>query len=767
MPVYSIQVPSGQTLDIQADTPDAAMAGAQQWHAQQQPSGVLDSLQEGGAEAVGGVGKTIEAFTGKGPVGTALQNAGKSMAPASYVPANLIDDSGVHPSNVLPWLARRAPSALAALGAAAVAPEALGTAGAISAAAGAGTLMSAGNEAQSAATNRTGNANETPSTGDLIRGGATSAAENLVGALPVTRLLPSSGVIAKAGAAGVGDTLKTLATTAGLEGTSGAGQSIVGQVGQSVGTAGGVSVDPSQVADAAAGNALTGGVLAALPAARAHLNAAKYSAITPDLQPAATQFANRMQQAADGASLNAGVIDGGGALRTGAEVFNKASAAVNNELSDAVGDLRSRVQLPTDANNVLDAAMNGQQPSARDYTNLQNAVQGDPQAANLMNLVRQAHVADIVGNSGTLTSKKFVGGLSSVPTALSAHTVGKSGLALLAAGALEGGAGHVIAYNPSVLAALAGVAGAARIADRLTGARSPAGRFVSNFADGTTPVRLPQSAPQVSQGPQGPQGPFVSPTGPKIAPAPTPWGTQAPVSPSGPPVAGGSMIPPAVQAQMAARATLQKLGAANTSPVAAPTVNPLTLPRNITAPAAAIMRGAAMAAKLKADALGQSAATSEVNASPSIQQKVGSAANVPTPAAAKYMRQAVSGANVLAKLQSDPEAEAEAAAAQKAQVKALASSASAAAKAPPISAVPEKIVKANGTSQVNDEPFPSSSYSHLPPQSLHVTSLTLRWPLGLSVETLKAFVKAPSPVSKVSVLLWAALALKYSWAPHR
>ena len=57
MPVYSIQVPTGQTLDIQADTPDAAMAGAQQWHAQQQPSGVLDSLQEGGAEAVGGVGK--------------------------------------------------------------------------------------------------------------------------------------------------------------------------------------------------------------------------------------------------------------------------------------------------------------------------------------------------------------------------------------------------------------------------------------------------------------------------------------------------------------------------------------------------------------------------------------------------------------------------------------------------------------------------------------------------------------------------------------
>ena len=749
MPVYSIQVPSGQTLDIQADTPDAAMAGAQQWHAQQQPSGVLDNLPEGGAEAIGGVGKTIEAFTGKGPVGTALQNAGKSMAPANYVPANLIDDSGVHPSNVLPWLARRAPSALAALGAAAVAPEALGTAGAISAAAGAGTLMSAGNEAQSAATNRTGNQNETPSTGDLIRGGATSAAENLVGALPVTRLLPGAGTLAQTGAAGVIGALRKLAGTAALEGTAGAGANTVGQVGQSVGTPGGIKIDPTQVADAAAGNAITGGALAALPAARASLNAAKYSAITPDLQPAATQFANRMQQAADGANLNAGVIGGGAALRTGAEAFNKASAAVNNELSDAVSDLRSRIQLPTGANNVLDAAMSGLQPSARDYATLSQAVQGDPQADNVMNLVRQAHVADIVQNTGTLTDKKFVGGLSSIPTALNAHSAGKSALAAMGGAALEGGVGHVMAYSPTVLTALAGGAVAARLADRLTGARAPAGRFVSNFADGTTPVRLPQPAPQVSQAPSVSP---TSPTGPKVPLAPSPWGSGPATPPSGPPVAGGSMIPPAVQAQMAARATLQKLSAANAPPVVAPaaTVNPLALPRNITGPAASIMRGAAMAAKLKADALGQSAATSEVNASPFIQQKIGNAANVPTPAAAKYMSSAVRGANVLAKLQSDPEATA----ANKAAAKAQLNAATAAAKAATIPAKPAVneplqitgVTKSDGNVGVktseDEYVVPRSPYANLVPSAAAQQFLADAQNGGTAVTYRQGFVNA-------------------------
>jgi len=609
-------------------------------HLAPQPSGVLDSLREGATEALSGVANTLDVHGLSGTVSDKLKSAANYVAPASYTPAPIIDKGGVHPGNIPAWLAKQAPAAAGVILAASMAPEALGAAGAVGAGAGAGWLMSAGDAAKQAAANRTGDANAAPSTADVMRGDLTAAGQSVVGALPVTRYLSGAGTLAKTGAAGAVSALKKLAGTAAAQGAAGAGQDAVGQVGQSVATLGGVHVDPTQVADSAAGGALTGALFGGRNAARETLNAAKYRAITPDLQEAATQFANRMQQAADGANLKAGVIGGGAALRTGADVFNKATAAVHDELSDAVTDLRSRVSLPTDAENILNAAQRGQQPSAKDYATLTSAVQGDPQAANVMNLVRQAHVADIVKDTGSLSDKKFVGGASSLPTLLNAHTAEKAGLAALMAGAaIEGGAGHLITYSPEAIAALAGVAGAARIADKLTGARSPAGRFVENFADGQTPVRL--NAPQ----PQQP-APVVrpGPTGPRIAPAATPWGPLPPspqtgfMSPqqkqqmvanampllkqlaatnkpqpvpltAGAPMAGGPgtppMIPPAIKAQMDARVNIAKLAAAQAEPQAAPTpspepaMNPLSLPSSITGPAANIMRGAALAEKLR------------------------------------------------------------------------------------------------------------------------------------------------------------------------
>jgi hypothetical protein len=708
MPVFTIQTPAGKQLDIEAPDKATALSGAQQWHAQQQPSvvsgdapseappartipfgvdaarshgysdeeivnhlaernlvpdfkikaardagyspteilnylspqpsGVVDSLRQGTADVMNGVGQTMETHLGNGPVGTWLQDTGKSVAPENYTPAPIIDKSGVHPSNIPAWLAKQAPAAAGVILAAGMAPEALGAAGAVGAGAGAGWLMSAGNAAKEAAVNRTGDPNATPTTADVTRGDLTAAGQSVVGALPVTRYLSGAGTLAKTGTAGAVAALKKLTGTATAQSAASAGQDVVGQVGQSIATPGGVHVDPTQVADSAAGGALTGTLFGGRNAARETLNAAKYRNITPDLQEAATQFANRMQSAADGANLKAGVIGGGAALRTGAEVFNKAAAAVHDELSDAVTDLRSRVSLPTDADNILNAAQRGQQPSAKDYAALTSAVQGDPQAANVMNLVRQAHVADIVKDTGSLSDKKFVGGASSLPTLLNAHTAEKAGLtALMAGAAIEGGAGHLISYSPEAIAALAGVAGAARIADKLTGARSPAGRFVDNFADGQTPVRLNVTQPQQP-------APVVrpGPTGPRIAPAATPWGPPPPspqtVSPqqkqqiianampllkqlaatnkpqpvpltAGAPMAGGPgtppMIPPAIKAQMDARANIAKLAAAQAEPQAPapspdPAINPLALPSNITGPASTLMRGAALAQKLRA-----------------------------------------------------------------------------------------------------------------------------------------------------------------------
>ena len=557
-------------------------------HLAPQPSGIIDSLGEGLASVPGGIASTLKTYTGAGPVGGALDSAAKALAPSTYTPASIVDKEGFHAGNIPSWVAERVPSMGSAIGAARLMPGPWWLK--LLAGAAAGTLMGAGNEAKTAATNRTGDPSATPSAADLTRGGLTAAAENAAGSIGLSRFLPGAGTVTNTGVKGLASAATSLAKTVAAQGASGAAQSAVGQVGQTIGTPGGVAVDPTQVADSAAGNAITGSVLGAPSAARASLNALKYRAITPDLQGAASQFANRMVEHADGENLNAGVIGGGSALRTGADVYRKATAAVKNELSDAVADLRSRVTLPADASNTLDAALKGQPPTDREYATLGQAVQGDPQAANVMNLLRQAHVADIVGNSGTLNDKKFVGGLSALPTALTAHDASKSALAAGAALALEHGAGHIIAYSPEVATAMLGITAATRLADKLTGARAPAGRFVSNFADGTSPVR--ETVPA-----QAPVGVPVSPTGPKVPQAPTPWGSPPPATPAelltpakkqamvqdavaamrqlarqqatkeAPRVvAGGSIIPPAVKAAMGARANLQKIAATNAAP---------------------------------------------------------------------------------------------------------------------------------------------------------------------------------------------------------
>jgi hypothetical protein len=683
MPVYTIQTPSGRTLDIQADTPDAAMAGAQQWHSQQQPSqqqqqapqegpwtafqqqspngsstpdlstvtpdtvararaagysdqeivdhltpsapgkfnaalkagysptevldylapqssGVVDSLQQGVADVAGGVGKTLETHLGPGPVGNWLQGKATAIAPANYVPSPLVDKTGFHASGILPTLARAAPEAAGAVVAAGLAPEFLGAAGPIAAGAGAYAAMNAGNEDQQAATTRTGNPNATPSTGDVVRGDLSAAASGLVSALPIGRFLPGADPIAATGIKGVTAALKKLGVTSAEQGVASGASDAVNQVGQSIGTRGGVSVDPTEVANSAASGVAGGAVAGALPGARESLDAAKYGSITPDLQPAATQFANRMQQFADGAKIDAQganlPFSVGSKQAAGEAAYNKATAAVTNELSDAVSDLRSRVTLPVDADNALKSVMSGQQPNARDYTTLQAAVAGDPQADNVMNLVRQAHVADLVGDTGYHHGGKFTGGVSGLfGHILTGEHIAKSAMVGAGAATFEEGAGHLIAYSPQVISTVAGLSALAKLADSVTGARSPAGRFVRNFADGTTPVRETVPAPQAAPSPS------VPPTGPRISQAPTPWGSGTSSGPVAPAVATGSIITPQVRARMNALATLGKLKAANTpAPVQAPaSVNPLALPKEITGPAVNLMRGAASANKIR------------------------------------------------------------------------------------------------------------------------------------------------------------------------
>ena len=274
-------------------------------HFAPEQSGIVDNARQGAADAISGVGNTMEQYLGKGPVGTWLQQEGKSIAPANFVPSPLVDSSGVHPSNILKSLAYMAPGGAAAAAggtlALAAAPEAALAAPFLGATA-VGTAMSAGDAAKAAAVKRTGDPDAVPNAADKLRGAAVSTAQSALQAVPMGRYLApgksavANAVIGNTGVRGVLDAGKKALTTAGEQAVSSGAANVVGQVGQSVGTPGGVSVDPTQVANAAAMGGVGGGAFAAKRALPEALDAAKFSGITSDLKPAATQFANRMVQ---------------------------------------------------------------------------------------------------------------------------------------------------------------------------------------------------------------------------------------------------------------------------------------------------------------------------------------------------------------------------------------------------------------------------------------------------------------------------------------
>jgi hypothetical protein len=699
MPTFQIGLEDGRTLHIEADNQEAALAGAQHFigggaqnaPASNAPSGLIDHLRQGAAGVVGGVGETLHNYAGPGPVGDSLIGAGKSIAPKDFHEAPLVDDSGFHPSNLPSRIAEMAPGLAAQIIAARFGRGVgLGKVGQIGAATGLGTAMSAGNEADVAAANRTGDPSASPNNVDLVRGGLVGGATSLAGALPVTRFMPGTGPMAATGFKGVGQALTKFAGTAADQGLASAGQNTVGQVGQSVGTEGGVKFDPLKALDAGVAGAATGGVLASKAAARDLLNAKKYSAITPELMPAARQFGNRVNDAADGRNLEAGIFGGKAAQTAGGDSFTKAQAGVHNELSDAVSQIQT--PLGPEASNILKYVKEGKTPTQADYDTLKTSLAGDPQANNILNLVQQAHASQIVKGTMNLRDGRATGGISSaLEHFLNPKDIVKTAGVAAAASLGVGSLGHLITYSPEMLGGLTAASLGGRVLDSVTGARAPVGRFASNFADGTSPVRMgvqtPQPAPTPPGVPTGPTGPAIPlNAGAVQTQNGGPWGRPQAPQPEQPVTSD----PTSLLQELANRSKVanlrdkyavsraQEQAPEPVAPQASPPpINPLMLPRDITGPAKSILGGASNLASMRANFLGQQQGNEAVRNSPFIDQKVGGAENVPDPATAKAMKQAIGSANALAKLQSDPEAEA----AQKAADKASAANDKAKAKA--------------------------------------------------------------------------------------
>lgn len=723
MPTFEIGLQDGRTLHIEATDQAAALDGVQHFLGNNKPaeaSGSIDSLRQGASGVLGGAGKTLHDYLGPGPVGDALTSGAKAIAPANFVQPNIVDDSGFHPGNIPARLAQLAPGVAAQLLAAKLGGKFTGgsTAGKVLGAGGAGTLMSAGNEAQTAMDNQPGNTpGQAPNDAALARGAGVAVGENAVGALPLSRFVGGGSGAITPGLAGALAAAKKFSVNAGFNAAGSGASDVVHQLGQSVGTPGGLNVNLPEAADAAVSGGVMGGLLGAPTGARDLLNAKKFSAITPELTPAARQVANRAEDAQAGRNMDAGVIRTSGAQEVGADVAHKVSSGIHAELADAVKGLST--PLSPDAQNIITSTKAGRMPTDADYATLKSELANDPQAPSVLNLVQQAHVAKIVEGTGNLTGTRFSGGLA---PALEGHLTLANAVKTAGVTALAGHAGHLITYSPELMVGLAGLSGLARLSDSVTGAGSPMGRFTRGFADdGATPVRSPV-APQAPV----PGQPPVGPTGPAVAQAPTPWGPPPPAPPA-------SFITPQQKQQMIMQANsplralaaqagpnamvrqampaLQQLAAKNPSAPPAPAaLNPLALPSSMTTPVSNIVKGWMNAQKMKATALGSQDAAAEVNKSPLIDQLVGGAENIPSPQMAKELRTAIGSAKALKAIQSDPEAEAIQAKADKAAAKAAA--------VPTIAKVSVDGQHVNVTNSAGEaDPFPASRYAHLPPEA--------------------------------------------------
>src|SRR3954463_11065396 len=59
MPVFTIETPTGKKLDIEAANESAALAGAQQWHAENGAPTVGETAYDAAASGAAGIGKGV------------------------------------------------------------------------------------------------------------------------------------------------------------------------------------------------------------------------------------------------------------------------------------------------------------------------------------------------------------------------------------------------------------------------------------------------------------------------------------------------------------------------------------------------------------------------------------------------------------------------------------------------------------------------------------------------------------------------------------
>ena len=555
-------------LNLPREEQDATVEEIAKSMPAQEPSGAYAGAKRGLAQLAHGVAETAKQNFGIGD--------GFDKRDPNYVPAD-----PYKPSQWGQLITENIPSmGTAILGgkvAAAMAPGKFKIPAALLGATGAGWLMSSGDTIKDRAAN---NGHEDPSTSDKVIGNLTSGAGAVASAVPAARLVPGLNRVTGAGTSAAGSALAKALTTVGSGIAGGAASDLATQVGTTAGTDQGLTVDPSRVGGAAITGGVTSGALASPGVAGDFIRAGTLRKYVGDNEAASKNYATRLEAAGNG-DLGKAKVD--------ADAHNRVLGDLKTELADAAGKVRQQVKLSPEAENTLSALQKGTKVNPDEIARLDRETAGAPDGANTALLSRTLHVADMVGDRGSRTDKGWAGGLSgkldkSVDFYLNPLRVA-GGIGATAAGL------HVFGlFNPKLVGSIALGYGAARMADNLTGLRSPAKTFAEHFADRNAQLRVPTAPQPPAAAPPAPGGQAQGPWGPKPLPQTAVPQVAPPAATAGP--------DPLIAATMARISLMQQPQAPAPQPQA-PQIDPLNLPTSITKAAKNIMGGAAAVKEMR------------------------------------------------------------------------------------------------------------------------------------------------------------------------
>jgi hypothetical protein len=515
MPTFEIELADGRKFQVDADSQQQALAGVQSQFGRKSPAApepsddIISGLQQGVANAIGGVGKTMKHYTpwsGKGAEETAAE-----IAPENYKPARIIgEDWSVNPSEAPRAVAEAAPAMgggilLARLLARRFGPlaSALGGVGGVSAA------TQLGQRAEDRAV-EAGEDPSAPSTTSKLAAAATTAATTVPEVIAGRRFLPGAGGRPKAvGAAGVTEAAKRAGGTALIEGGTEGVQEGIEQAGRTIGTEGGLRFKPTDIANAAATGAVAGPTFTAGRTAREVNQAIKYRDMDPTVaQEVANDIAATEKNTAS--------------PRGGFEAVSDVEDNYRADLSRAAKAFRKEAEIDTgEVNGILKRAGKGKQLSDRDINTLENFAEDTASGGDVVALAKRLNTLHQLKQTAAYdpSNKRFAGGMGNwmqnniwfLNNPVKGAVMGSGA----AAGLLNPG---IVVHAPAAMAAGVGAYGAARMVDSVMGTRAPVKAFVDRFSGGKVKTRPPSgdmpSTPwsptgefdgHLRRGPQGPE----------------------------------------------------------------------------------------------------------------------------------------------------------------------------------------------------------------------------------------------------------------------